>query len=230
MKKGDLKKQEILDTAEQLFCKNGYENTSIQDLIDILHSSKGSFYHHFVSKEALLEAICARRAKESYESTALLIRDEETALRNLNRLLSGLFPFLDEKLSFLLMLLPVFQLPEGKTLKTGYCDALAKQYMDAVIQQLKYGSQSNELICSNPDMTADLMLTIVNRLWTRICDLILLSEEQGIKADYSEMLQLTDCCRLTIERMVCMPYGSLDLVNMSTLQAVVERIHSHWPG
>ena len=63
MKKGDLKKQEILRTAESLFCRYGYEATSIQDVLDELKTSKGSFYHHFVSKEALLEEICRIRAK-----------------------------------------------------------------------------------------------------------------------------------------------------------------------
>ena len=63
MRKGDIRKQEILATAEQLFCRNGYEQTSVQDIIDCLHSSKGSFYHHYASKEALLEGICRNRAE-----------------------------------------------------------------------------------------------------------------------------------------------------------------------
>ena len=33
MKKGDLRKQEILRTAEQMFCRKGYDQTSIQDTI-----------------------------------------------------------------------------------------------------------------------------------------------------------------------------------------------------
>ena len=43
MKKGELKKQEIMETAEILFCKKGYEQTSIQDILDKLKTSKGSF-------------------------------------------------------------------------------------------------------------------------------------------------------------------------------------------
>ena len=64
MKKGDIKKQEFINTAEELFCRNGYESTSVQDIIDSLNTSKGSFYHHFISKEALLEEICSRRADQ----------------------------------------------------------------------------------------------------------------------------------------------------------------------
>ena len=41
MKKGDLRKQEILQTAEKLFCRKGYEQTSVQDILDQLKTSKG---------------------------------------------------------------------------------------------------------------------------------------------------------------------------------------------
>ena len=110
MRKGDLKKQEILQTAEDLFCKKGYEETSVQDILDILHTSKGSFYHHFESKEYLLEAMCDRRAM----LIAHQAEEEERAfvkpIARLNSLLSGVFPLKDERLSFLMMILPVLQL------------------------------------------------------------------------------------------------------------------------
>ena len=68
MRKGDLKKQEILKTAESRFCRFGYETTSVQDILDDLHTSKGSFYHHFESKESLLEEICRSRAMSCVSS------------------------------------------------------------------------------------------------------------------------------------------------------------------
>ena len=61
MKKGDLKRSSILETAERLFFEKGYEQTSIQDILDALSMSKGGFYHHFTSKEAILSEICDNR-------------------------------------------------------------------------------------------------------------------------------------------------------------------------
>ena len=60
MKKGDLRRQAILDTAEALFFERGYEETSVQDILDAMGLSKGGFYHHFESKMAVLEAVSAR--------------------------------------------------------------------------------------------------------------------------------------------------------------------------
>ena len=46
----------ILDVALELFFARGYDNTSIQDIIDHLGGlTKGAVYHHFKSKEDILE-------------------------------------------------------------------------------------------------------------------------------------------------------------------------------
>ncbi len=56
----------ILDVAFRLFMEKGYEHTSIQDIIDRLGGlSKGAIYHHFKSKEDILEAVIERMTAES---------------------------------------------------------------------------------------------------------------------------------------------------------------------
>ena len=90
MKKGDLRKQEFLQTAETLFCKNGYEQTGVQEILDVLHASKGSFYHHFVSKESLLEAMFEKRAAQALEAAAQALAVREQALEESEAKLSEL--------------------------------------------------------------------------------------------------------------------------------------------
>lgn len=50
-------KEKILDSAYKLFCEYGYEKTSVQKIVDASGTSKGGFYHHFESKEEVVEAI-----------------------------------------------------------------------------------------------------------------------------------------------------------------------------
>ncbi len=228
MKKGDLRKQEIIETAESLFCRYGYENTSIQNILDQLSISKGSFYHHFESKESLLEGICRKRAEQIYSSVTGLISDDGSAAENLDIILSGMIPFREEKLSFLLMLLPVFQLPEGRIVRTEYCDELLSKFKAAAVSQIKKGHDSGELLCQSPEISADLILSMVNRLWCRICDIIFTSEKEENSIDISELLQYTDCYRTNIERMLMLPYGSINLIDIPTFGILVEQIHNHW--
>ncbi len=51
----------ILDTSLRLFLIKGYEQTTIQDIIDELGDlSKGAIYHHFKSKEDILTSVCEK--------------------------------------------------------------------------------------------------------------------------------------------------------------------------
>lgn len=51
----------ILDESLKLFMEKGYDDTSIQDIINNLGGlSKGAIYHHFKSKEEIFEAVCNR--------------------------------------------------------------------------------------------------------------------------------------------------------------------------
>ena len=48
----------ILDVSMRLFLEKGFENTSMQDIVDGLGGlSKGAIYHHFKSKEDILGAV-----------------------------------------------------------------------------------------------------------------------------------------------------------------------------
>ncbi len=51
----------IVDVASRLFLEKGYNQTSIQDIVDHLGSlSKGAIYHHFKSKEEIWIAVADR--------------------------------------------------------------------------------------------------------------------------------------------------------------------------
>src|SRR5262249_34876664 len=65
VKHPELRRNEILDCAQALFLTRGYDNASLNDVIAEAGVSKGAFYHYFASKEALLEALAARMAREA---------------------------------------------------------------------------------------------------------------------------------------------------------------------
>ena len=55
----------ILDVSTKMFCEKGYDNTSLQDIINETKLSKGAIYHHFDSKEDILKAIFQRIGNEN---------------------------------------------------------------------------------------------------------------------------------------------------------------------
>ena len=53
-KKSANTKGKIISAAWQLFYDQGYEQTTIDEIVEASHTSKGSFYHYFEGKDALL--------------------------------------------------------------------------------------------------------------------------------------------------------------------------------
>ena len=226
MRKGDLKKQEILQTAEDLFCKKGYEETSVQDILDILHTSKGSFYHHFESKEYLLEAMCDRRAM----LIAHQAEEEERAfvkpIARLNSLLSGVFPLKDERLSFLMMILPVFSTRQGHSLRTRYCEALLSSFHEPVTRTLTECLADDSVNVYDPEITADICINTMNHLWCDLCDTIIRATTAG--EDTPDLARIIHQYRIITERILSAPYGSMDLVSIQDLLLLSAQIRTHW--
>jgi AcrR family transcriptional regulator len=228
MKKGDLRKQEIIQTAEALFCRKGYEQTSVQDILDQLKTSKGSFYHHFVSKEALLETICLKRAEQSLEKILSASEKCPNAARKLDILLNAMIPLHDESLSFILMLLPVFVLPEGKSFRSSYCDSLRIAYHSAVRDTIDEGIQTDEMLCEDSDVFSDIILSLTNLLWVSVCDIIIQNESVSKETDLSELLHITEQYRNAVERLLSLTYGSIVLIDIPLLKGLMDQIHVHW--
>jgi AcrR family transcriptional regulator len=52
---------EIVAAADDLFYRRGYAHTSFADIAAVVEISRGNFYHHFKSKDEILEAVIAAR-------------------------------------------------------------------------------------------------------------------------------------------------------------------------
>ena len=63
-KKKTARCQKIIDKAWELFAKNGYEETKVEDITKDLGISKGSFYTYFATKEELLYEVLGKIKKE----------------------------------------------------------------------------------------------------------------------------------------------------------------------
>lgn len=64
----------IVEAADQLFYRQGYEHTSFAHIADAVQISRGNFYHHFKSKDEILDAVInvrlanTRKMLEQWES------------------------------------------------------------------------------------------------------------------------------------------------------------------
>ena len=81
---------EIIQTAERLFQKNGYSNTSVEAIIKEMGVAKGTFYYYFKSKEEVLQAIVDHTLDQVVAMVEQVANDESMdALTKMELILSN---------------------------------------------------------------------------------------------------------------------------------------------
>lgn len=91
-------KGRIISTAWKLFYEQGYENTTVEDIVFESETSKGSFYHYFDSKDALLGTL-AYVFDEKYEELMRTMDPGMSAVKKLICLNHELFVMIEEGVS-----------------------------------------------------------------------------------------------------------------------------------
>jgi len=92
MKKGEKRKQELLKIAYDMFLTRGYENTSVDEIIERAQIAKGTYYYHFQSKEQMLEEVIDMMIDSETEMAEQIIRMDITVPQKIVGILSSMKP------------------------------------------------------------------------------------------------------------------------------------------
>ena len=88
----------IISAAWKLFYEQGYENTTVEDIVFESETSKGSFYHYFEGKDALLGTL-AYVFDEKYEELMQVMPSDMDAMEKLRYLNHELFAMIESSVS-----------------------------------------------------------------------------------------------------------------------------------
>lgn len=75
IKEADVRKNEILDAAEELFNIDGFDGTTISAIIEKAGIARGTVYYHFKSKEDVLDALIERHCEKLLEEAKQIAKD-----------------------------------------------------------------------------------------------------------------------------------------------------------
>ena len=91
-------KSKIVDAAWRLFYEQGYDDTTVEDIIEESGTSKGSFYHYFAGKDALLSSLSIL-FDEKYEEIEEKIDPEMGSFEKLMYYNEKLFGMIENRIS-----------------------------------------------------------------------------------------------------------------------------------
>lgn len=81
VKEADVRKNEILDAAGILFSEKGYDDTSVTDIMNAVGIAKGTLYHHFKSKEDIMDALIKRQTADLFTAAKKIADDKSIPVK-----------------------------------------------------------------------------------------------------------------------------------------------------
>ena len=226
MKKGDRRREEILRMAEELFYENGYEKTTVSEIIDALHLSKGGFYHHFTSKDELLQSICDRKAAESYHAAKEAVEScPGTWADKFNAMFDQYGMWKPGNADFMGLLIRIAYKEENLLMR----DKLKKRSMELMLplvdEIIQGGVDAGEFVTPYVHGTGLLVLQLGNSFSDSIASLLLV--ENGMP-DTAGILQNLELYRYAVEQILGAPYGSIVLYQMRQMVDVCTTIYEKY--
>ncbi len=150
-------RQKILDVAEKLFLEKGYDDTSIQDIINGLGGmTKGVIYHHFHSKFDILETLMA----DAGESTTFSEWQGDNGLEKLqNSLKESINAHKKQSIGYS----AAVALRSPRILGEQYLQVF-EEYTPEIAKIVQEGIQDGSIQTEFPEEVAELTLITMN-LW-----------------------------------------------------------------
>ncbi len=217
VKERTARRNEILDVAQQLVFEHGYEDMTVQDILDRLQISKGAFYHHFDSKEGLLEALLERMIEEVSLVIEPVIADASLpALDKLQRVFDRASRWKVERKDYLLAILRVWYADQNSIVRQKMFSktlARAGEWFTVIVRQ---GIQEGVLAPPYPELVGGLILTIMESMGNAVAELLLAPDVSVRDLPRLEMTiaAYTDA----LEAVLRAPAGRLHLADAETLK------------
>jgi len=218
-----VRRAELIDCAQGLFLTRGYEATTINDVISATRLSKGAFYHHFRSKEDLLEAIAERFARESLGFIAALQADPSLdALQRLNRLLALGRDWKAGHIAELKAMFTTLLRPQNAVLYHRIVDAVFAVLIPAVAEIIRQGEAEGVFDAGDPRVAAETLLWISNGRRSLVIA-ALAQAETDVQAGLGMIVERVRAEEAISNRVLGLRAGGLDILGSEdVLRAMLE--------
>lgn len=211
------KRNAILDVAQRHIYTRGYEQMTIQDMLDDLQISKGAFYHYFDSKQALLEALVERIGEEVVQLLLPIVHDPVLpALDKFRHYLAVLNRWKIGQKAFFLALLRVWYADDNAIVRQKLRTAAIREIAPLFTEIIHQGIQEGVMKATYPDQVGELIVSLAQDVGETIGALLLSfdPERDDIQRVERTVAVYTDA----LERVLGVPTGSLSLIDNEMLR------------
>jgi AcrR family transcriptional regulator len=205
-----LRRDAFIRSGTRLIQTKGYEQMSVQDVLDDLGASRGAFYHYFPSKQALLEAVVDHVVISALGTVAPITAElGMSAISKLRGIFTGIAGWKEDRRPLMLALLRVWHADDNvltrDKLRGRLMASLVPMLAEIIVQGVGEGSMS----AGSPDGAARALVSLLLGAQDAAVDLFLAGQDDEVP--YRAVSEVAAGYTEAMERVLGLPPGSLNL-------------------
>jgi AcrR family transcriptional regulator len=215
------RRNEILDATQRLIYTKGYEQMSIQDILDALHISKGAFYHYFGSKAEALDSLVERMIVEEVVPmlSQIVYNPELSAIEKLHAYFDSAVKWKSGRKAFMLQLLRVWLSDENAIVRQKLMNTSIEYIIPLLADIIRQGKREGVFTALYPEQTCQVIIYTLLGLSNSIIELLISDESERDAAQVKQTVtEYSNALNDSTERLLGAPGGSMHLIDLETLK------------
>jgi AcrR family transcriptional regulator len=212
-----VKREAFVDAGLRLMQARGYEQMSIQDVLDEVEASRGAFYHYFDSKQALLGAMVDRIADGALAAIAPVVDDPKLpAIDKLAQFFGGIAQFKTERKALMLEFIKVWISDDNAIVREKVRRTLTDRVAAVLEGIVEQGIAEEVFATESPRATASILMMLMTGFQDTATQLFLARQANTISYEDATRTMLTFVH--AFERILGARTGSISMVDQQTLR------------
>jgi AcrR family transcriptional regulator len=217
IKEPAIRRNEILDAAQRLLFGKGYEQMTIQDILDDTHLSRGAFYYYFDSKQALLEGLIERTGEQGLQLIRPVLTDPKlNAVQKLQIYFNSAMRWKTTQKAILLPILKVWYSDDNALVRQKELIAGKKIMTPMLTDVLRQGITEGLLAAPHPEQMVEVLVSLILGLSDALGELILAGQVGSANLVRAEAT--IAAYTYSIERALGAAPSSLKLIDIETMK------------
>lgn len=217
VKTPEERRSELIATAQQLFFTKGYERTSVSDIVKQVGVAQGTFYYHFDSKTAVLEATIQQLIDQSEAILSRIVEDEElNAIEKWHQGLRATNNWKADQKAEMLSLYRFLMRDENALLREKLQRNGMRQAANQFSKIIQQGVREGVFATPHPSEASHIIMAIISTLSERLNALLLQADQVENLMD--QALQTNRAVQTAVERVLGAAPGTLPIIEESAIR------------
>lgn len=217
-----VRRDAFVGAAARLIQSKGYEQTSVQDVLDEIDASRGAFYHYFDSKGALLEAVTERMVDAALADVEPKVDAAGlTALERFQTLFTGIASWKEARSEFLVEMLRSWMDDDNALAREKLRNGIVPRLVPLLARIVRQGIAEGTFQTIHAEATARVLVSVIQGA-NEAATHLFIARQSGDVA-YEEVQRTLSAYQFAIERILGIPAGTFPIADPDLLHRWFDR-------